>query len=65
MAPNVSLWLLGVVFVIEDGGVLTCGAVGDSSPAVDWGVLQYYAVLPLGVVYNSWSHMMGGFLCSI
>jgi len=65
LSPRISLGLWGIVFVVEGGGVLACGAVGDSSPAVDWGVLQYYAVLPLGVVYNGWSHMRGGFLCSI
>ena len=37
--------------MVEDGDVSAYEAVRDPSSAVDWGVLQDYAVLPLGVVY--------------
>lgn len=31
-SPSVSLWPLGGVFVVEGGGVLACGAVGEGLP---------------------------------
>ena len=35
LSPRISLWPLGgVVFVVEGGGVSSCEAVGDPSPAV-------------------------------